>query len=103
MPGSSIYEEYVTQGRVFTDRPWSEYGGGGEYVVFEHPLMSEAEMLAANSEVLWRGYSMGRVLKRTLHAITHGCSMDVAKTALFMQLGLRKAYRQLYDQVQARS
>jgi radical SAM superfamily enzyme YgiQ (UPF0313 family) len=102
MPGSSIYEEYVTQGRVYTDRPWSEYGGGGEYVVFEHPLMSQAEMLAANSEVLWRGYSMGRVLKRTLHAITHGCSMDVAKTAFFMQLGLRRAYRQLYDQVQAR-
>jgi hypothetical protein len=64
--------------------------------------MSEAEMLAANAEVLWRGYSMGRVLKRTFHAITHGCSREVVKTAFFMQLGLRKAYRQVYDQVQAR-
>jgi hypothetical protein len=102
MPGSSIYEEYLAQGRVYTDRPWSDYGGGGESIVFEHPLMSEAEMLKANSEVLRRGYSMGRVLRRTLHAITHGCSMEVAKTAFFMQLGLRRAYRQLYDQVQAR-
>jgi radical SAM superfamily enzyme YgiQ (UPF0313 family) len=103
MPGSSIYQEYLSQGRVYRDRPWSEYGGGGEHVVFEHPLMSEAEMLAANSEVLRRGYSMGRVFKRTLHAITHGCSTEVVKTAFFTQLGLRKAYRQLYDQIQARS
>jgi radical SAM superfamily enzyme YgiQ (UPF0313 family) len=102
MPGSSIYQEYLAKGRVYQDRPWSEYGGGGESVVFEHPLMSESEMLAANSEVLWRGYSLGRVLKRTVHAITHGCSTEVAKNAFFMQLGLRKEYRQLYDQVQAR-
>jgi hypothetical protein len=102
MPGSSIYEEYLAKGRVYEDRPWSEYGGGGESVVFQHPLMSESQMLTANSEVLWRGYSLGRVLKRTFHAITHGCSMEVAKNALFMQLGLRTEYRQLYDEVQAR-
>ena len=65
--------------------------------------MSESEMLDANAEVMLRGYSLGRILKRTLHVVTRGSSMDVVKTALFMQLGLRKAYRQLYDQVQARS
>jgi hypothetical protein len=60
-------------------------------------------MLDANSEVMKRGYSMGRAVKRTLHAVTHGCSMDVVKTVFFMQLGLRKVYRQLYDQVHAPS
>ena len=102
MPGSSIYQEYLAKGRVYQGRPWSEYGGGGESVVFEHPLMSESEMRAANSEVLWRGYSLGRVLKRTFHAITHGCSTEVAKNAFFMQLGLRKAYHRLYDRGRAR-
>jgi radical SAM superfamily enzyme YgiQ (UPF0313 family) len=103
MPGSTVYGEYLEEGRIYTERPWSDYGGGGETVVFEHPLMSESEMLDANSEVMKRGYSMGRAVKRTLHAITHGCSMDVAKTVFFMQLGLRKVYHQLYDQVHARS
>jgi radical SAM superfamily enzyme YgiQ (UPF0313 family) len=103
MPGSALYDEYLKEGRIYTERPWSDYGGGGENVVFEHPLISEAEMLKANSEVMRRGYSMGRILKRTLHTLTHGSTMGVAKTAFFMQLGLRKAYHQLYDQVQARS
>ena len=100
-PKRSFLKELGAKGWLGITWP-SEYGGGGESVVFEHPLMSEAEMLAANAEVLWRGYSLGRVLKRTFHAITHGCSTEVAKNAFFMQLGLRKEYRQVYDQVQAR-
>ena len=100
--GPAFVIQNLKEGRIYTERPWSDYGGGGGYVVFEHPLMSEGEMLDANSEVMRRGYSVGRIVKRTLHAVTHGCSMDVAKTAFFMQLGLRKAYRQLYDEVQAR-
>ena len=103
MPGSTVYEEYLKEGRIHAERPWSDYGGGGEHVVFQHPLMSESEMLDANSAVMKRGYSLGRIVKRTLHAVTHGCSRDVAKTAFFMQLGLRKAYRQLHDEIQARS
>jgi hypothetical protein len=97
MPGSSIYREYLKEGRIYAERPWSQYGGGGGDVVFQHPLMSESEMLDANAEVMLRGYSLGRILKRTLHVVTRGTSMDVVKTAFFMQLGLRKAYRQLYD------
>jgi radical SAM superfamily enzyme YgiQ (UPF0313 family) len=103
MPGSSIYQEYLQEGRIFAGRPWSHYGGGGEYVVYQHPSMSEGEMLEANAEVLRRGYSVGRILKRTLFVATHHSSMNVVQTAFFMQLGLRKAYRQLHDQIQARS
>jgi hypothetical protein len=46
---------------------------------------------------------MGRIFHGTLNEVAHGCSMGVAKTAFFMQLGLRKVYLQLYDQVHARS
>lgn len=101
MPGSQIYQEYLEQGRILTDRPWDHYGGG--YVVFKHTLMSENEMLEANSEVMRQGYRMGRIIKRTLHAVTHRFSIYVAATSFFTQLGLRKTYRQLYDQIQARS
>ncbi len=101
MPGSQIYQEYLEQGRILTDRPWDHYGGG--YVVFKHPLMSENEMLEANSEVMRQGYSMGRISKRTLHAVTRRLSLYVLTTSFFTQLGLRKAYRQLHEQIQARS
>ncbi len=96
MPGSQIYKEYMAEGRILTDRPWSHYGGG--YIVFKHPLMSEQEMLQAGAEVMRRGYSMGRIIKRTLFTTRRRFSMDVALSAFFTELGLRKAYRQLHEQ-----
>ena len=80
-----------------TDRPWNHYGGG--YIVYKHLIMSEKEMLDINAEVMTEGYSMGRILQRTLKAIGHRFSMDVATSSFFTQLGLRKAYQQLYDQI----
>jgi len=97
MPGSQIYREYLSGGRIFTDRPWDHYGGGS--VVYRHPLMSEGEMLALNAQVMRDGYSLGRILKRTLVAARHRPSLDIAKSSFFTQLGLRKAYRQLYEHI----
>ena len=101
MPGSRIYQEYLEEGRIFTEHPWDHYGGG--YVVYKHPIMSEREMLEADAEVMKRGYSMSRIIKRTLYTVRQGFSVDIALTAFFTELGLRKAYRQLYDEIQARS
>ncbi len=97
MPGSQIYREYLTQGKILTDRPWDHYGGG--YVVYRHPRMSETEMLARNAQVMREGYSLGRILKRTLVAARHRPSLDMAKNSFFTQMGLRKAYRQLYAHI----
>jgi radical SAM superfamily enzyme YgiQ (UPF0313 family) len=97
MPGSQTYREYLSEGRIFTDRPWHHYGGG--YVVYRHPLMSESEMLALNAQVMREGYSLGRILRRTLVAARHRPSLDIAKGSFFTQLGLRKAYRQLYEHI----
>jgi len=97
MPGSQIYQEYLKQGRMITDRPWDHYGGG--YVVYKHPGMSEKEMIDSNAEVMRKAYSMDRILKRTLQAIRHRFSFDVAASSFFTQLSLRKAYRQMYDQL----
>jgi len=97
MPGSQIYREYLKAGRIFADRPWDHYGGG--YVVYRHPLMSDTEMLMLNAQVMREGYSFGRILKRTLVATRHRPSLDTAKSSFFTQLGLRKAYRQLYEHI----
>ena len=99
-PGSQVYREYLEEGRIFTDRPWDQYGGG--FVVFEHPSMSERDMLEANAQVMLRGYSMRRIAKRTLHAARRRFSMDFAMTTFFTQLGLRKTYRQMDDEIRAR-
>lgn len=95
MPGSQIYREYLEQGRILTDRPWDHYGGG--YIIYTHPTMSKDEMFDLNAEVMREGYSMGRILKRTFQAVSRRISIDIAKGSFFTQIGLRKAYRQMYD------
>jgi len=97
-PGSQVYKEYLEQGRIDTQQPWDHYGS---YVVFRHPTMSAQEMMRRNAEVMTEGYTMGRILKRTFTAWRNHPSLDCAKTSLFTQLGLRKAYRDLYAQVLA--
>ena len=96
MPGSQIYREYLEAGRIFTDRPWDHYGGG--YIVYRHPTMSPEEMFDFNAEVMREGYSMKRILERMLQAVRYRLSLDVATSSFFTQMGLRKAYRQLYEQ-----
>jgi radical SAM superfamily enzyme YgiQ (UPF0313 family) len=96
MPGSQIYREYLDKKRIFTDRPWSHYSGG--FIVYEHPTMSAREMFDSNAEVMRKGYTMNRILKRTLKAVRHRPSIDVATSSFFTQIGLRDAYRQLYEQ-----
>lgn len=96
MPGSQIYREYLEAGKIFTDRPWDHYGGG--YIVYRHPTMSPEEMFDFNAEVMREGYSMKRILERMLQAVRYRLSLDVATSSFFTQMGLRKAYRQLYEQ-----
>jgi radical SAM superfamily enzyme YgiQ (UPF0313 family) len=96
MPGSQIYREYLEQGRIFSDRPWDQYGTGP--IVYRHPGMSEREMFEENAAVMTEGYSMGRILKRTARTVRNRPSLGVAMDSFFTQLGVRKAYRQLYGQ-----
>jgi radical SAM superfamily enzyme YgiQ (UPF0313 family) len=100
MPGSPIYREYVEQGRMLPGLDWEQYGGPD--VIFRHPLMTEREMFERNAEVMREGYSMGRIVRRTLHTARRRPSLDVARTSFFTQLGLRQAYRQLYVQAARR-
>jgi len=95
MPGSRIYQEYLEQGRIFSDRPWDRYGTGP--IVYRHPTMSEQEMFDRNAEVMTEGYSARRILKRTMKAFRNRPSLDAVKDSFFTQLGVRKAYRRLYE------
>ena len=97
MPGSQIYREYLAQGRIFPDRPWEQYGTG--HVIYRHPVMSAGEMFDLNGEVMREGYSMGRILLRTIGAFRYRPSLDVMRDSFFTQLGVRRAYRQLYEQI----
>ena len=97
MPGSPLYDEYLEQGRIFTELPWDHYGG--DSVVFKHPAMDPQEMLNLNSEVLQKGFRMGRILSRTIHTFRNRPSLGVAMNSFFTQLGLRKAFRGQYDRL----
>jgi hypothetical protein len=59
-------------------------------------------MFDRNAEVMREGYSLGRIARRTLHTARHRPSFDVVRHSLFAQLGLRRAYRQLYEQAARR-
>ena len=96
MPGSPIYEEYLEQGRIFTDLSWAHYGG--DSVVFKHPTMDPQEMFDLNSQVLQEGFRMGRILGRTIHTFRNRPSVGVALNSFFTQLGLRKSFRQQFDE-----
>ena len=97
----TVYDEYRAQGRIDESRPWGDYGGGR--VVFRHPTMSEEEMVARNAEVMRKGYSMGRIIRRTLKAVRYRPAVSTAAASFFTQLGIRKAYRALYAHAPARS
>jgi radical SAM superfamily enzyme YgiQ (UPF0313 family) len=97
MPGSQIYREYREEGRIIRDRPWDQYGTGP--IVYRHPAMSEQEMFAENAEVMTEGYSLPRIFKRALRAFRNHPSLDCVADSLFTQLGVRRAYRQLYAQL----
>ena len=91
MPGSPIYDEYLEQGRIFTELSWDQYGG--DSIVFKHPTMDPKEMYDLNSQVLYEGFSMGRILIRTLHTFKNRPSLGVTLGSFFTQLGMRKAFR----------
>ena len=97
MPGSQIYREYLDQGRIFAGRPWDQYGTG--QVIYRHPAMSAEEMFDLDAEVMREGYSIGRILKRAFQAFRYRPSLDVMRVSFFTQWGVRKAYRQLYEQI----
>ncbi len=96
IPGSQVYKEYLEQGRLHDDVPWDHYG---DHVIYDHPTMSATAMTEANAEVMTEGYSMGRILKRTFSTLRQRPSLDLAMTSFFTQIGLRKAYRQVYGDV----
>lgn len=96
MPGSQIYREYLEQGKIFTELPWNHYGDNS--VVFQHPTMSPDDMFEVNKEVMRAGYSMGRILVRTLLAVKNRLSFAAGLNSFFTQLGIRSASRQQYAQ-----
>jgi hypothetical protein len=95
MPGSPIYDEYLEQGRIFTELSWEHYGG--DSIVFKHPTMDPKEMYDLNSQVLYEGFSMGRILSRTLHTFRNRPAWGVTLGSFFTQLGIRKAFRRLSE------
>jgi radical SAM superfamily enzyme YgiQ (UPF0313 family) len=94
MPGSQIYEEYLKQGKIFTELAWDHYGG--ESIVFKHPTMDPLEMYELNAQVLRKGYTIGRILARTFQTFKNRSSLGVALNSFFTQLGLRKGFREQY-------
>jgi len=101
MPGSQIYRDYCEQGRILSGRTWDQYGTGP--IVYRHSTMTPHEMFDRNAEVMTEGYSMRRILKRTMKTVRNRPSLEIVKDSLFTQLGVRKAYRQLYAQLQRAS
>jgi hypothetical protein len=93
MPGSPIYDDYLEQGRIFTELSWDHYGG--DSIVFKHPTMDPKQMYDLNSRVLSEGFSMGRILSRSFNTFRHRPSLGATLSSVFTQLGIRKAFRRM--------
>jgi radical SAM superfamily enzyme YgiQ (UPF0313 family) len=96
MPGSPIYDDYLEQGRLFSELSWDHYGGST--VVFKHPTMDPETMHTLNLQVLQKGFKMGRILSRTFHTVRHRPSFAVAMNSFFTQLALMKGFLFLYEE-----
>jgi radical SAM superfamily enzyme YgiQ (UPF0313 family) len=96
MPGSLVYDEYLEQGRIFSELAWDHYGGNS--VVFKHPTMDPQEMHDLNFQVLRKGFKMGRILSRTLHTVKNRPSLSVGMNSFFTQLALMKGFLFLHEQ-----
>ncbi|MFQ5771712.1 MAG: hypothetical protein ACE5HX_14355 [bacterium] len=96
MPGSAIYDEYPERGRMFSELSWNHYRG--DSVVFKHPSMEPEEMIELYYRILQEGFSMGRILSRTVHTVKNRPSAQVGLNSFFTQVGIRKAIRQQYNQ-----
>jgi hypothetical protein len=59
--------------------------------------MSAEEMFKMNGKVMTEGYSMGRILKRTLKSIRTQPSPGMLMASFFTQLGMKKTYAQIYS------
>jgi hypothetical protein len=59
--------------------------------------MEPKEMFDMNFEVMQKGFSMGRILGRTIHTFRNRPSFGVALNSFFTQLGIRKSFRQQFE------
>jgi hypothetical protein len=61
--------------------------------------MDPADMFELNKQVLHDGFSMGRIIRRTVHTLKNRPSPGVAMNSFFTQLGMRKAFRQHFERI----
>ncbi len=66
MPGTRLYEERLQAGRITPGLTWSDYRLEEGGIVYSHPIMSEDEMITSCRREMQRGYSPGRVLRRSV-------------------------------------
>lgn len=90
MPGTPLYEEYLTAGRLLPDLNWDQFGGST--IVYKHPHLDPKEMLRVHRAILQKGFTPGRIFKRSLHGITNGASIKDFFQSLALQWGLRKVF-----------
>lgn len=90
MPGSKIFDEFKTQGRILPGLSWDKYGGGT--ILFKHPKMTSEEMLEANQEVFRRGYRTDKILRRAFHTFLRRPNPKVFFSSFFTQLGMKKSF-----------
>jgi len=93
MPGTRCYDDLVRADRIKPGLTWNDYGlGGGDRVVYSHPVLSEPEMVAGYKTAMRRGYSAGRILSRSLAFTRRRPGLRSLVISLAAQRGLRRTF-----------
>jgi hypothetical protein len=60
--------------------------------------MSREEMARTSADVMMEGFSLGRIIKRSLFSLTHRFSKEHFASTFFTQMGMRKVYKKLQEE-----
>jgi radical SAM superfamily enzyme YgiQ (UPF0313 family) len=94
MPGTRCYDELLQAGRMKPGLTWNDYRLEKGGIVYSHPIMSEDEMITSCRRAVQRGYSAGRVLRRSVALASQHPALGLVYfvMGLLGQRGLKRAF-----------
>lgn len=91
-PGTRYHDELVQSGRMKKDLTWDDFSFYTDSIVYSHPILSEQEMVECQKEAMRAGYSVRRILGRSMDFLRHRPGLHSLLMSILGQRGLKTAF-----------